>query len=593
MPADLYELLGWPRWNPDRAKLLQAIRAAYAELLPYQNHEDRQVAERAMRIQMELGRAAEVLSDPAKFRAYQVALCARPSPEETHGGSDPQRPTLASDEPKSEPAPSPAEHVAEGGPTEVSVSQPQRTVRGAAIGRRLLLAGGACVAAAALAALGIWLRTAPEPLRQTLVGHASAVTCLEFSPDGSQLATGGEDQTVKLWEVATGKLRRTLRGHQGSVTSLAFSADGSLLVSASEDRTVKVWDAATGDLRRTLEGHQRGVTSVAFGPAGFFLASASNDGVIRLWDASRGRLRRTLAGHKGGVAAVAFSPDGSLLASGGDDKTVRLWDLGRLWDSSRGEAPSVVLGEHQAGVRIVIFKDDATLLSAGWDPTVRLWSVAREELRQTMVPPGMAFTCAALSPDGSTVALGNEDKMVTLWDVATGEVRGRLAGLRDRAMCVAFNRDGSLLAAGAGTFDRAVKLWDVGPGVSKARPHPPAGHCQERFLEALKLIHQQPPEYSRALDLLEQNLCETPGAEDIDYDYVWAAICSAHLGKFDDAFEHYAAVYRRFSGGPRKWDAELAEVKRTIAAADDPKARQVRRQILDLEKNGRQGSAYP
>ncbi|MFZ2349580.1 MAG: PKD domain-containing protein [Candidatus Bipolaricaulis anaerobius] len=175
--------------------------------------------------------------------------------------------------------------------------------------------------------LGIELRDSQTlELVRFFSGHTSDVYSVAFSPDGSLLASGSDDNTIKLWEVATGRLVRTLTGHTWDVYSVAFSPDGSLLASASYQE-IKLWDVATGRLVRTLTGHTGSVLSVAFSPDGKLLASGSDDNTIKLWEVATGRLVRTLTGHTGSVRSVAFSPDGSLLASGSSDGTVLLWDV--------------------------------------------------------------------------------------------------------------------------------------------------------------------------------------------------------------------------------------------------------------------------
>jgi len=173
----------------------------------------------------------------------------------------------------------------------------------------------------------LWRVSDGSPLR-TLEGHTSFVESVAFAPDGSTLASGSGDKTVRLWRVSDGSLLHTLEGHTESVSSVAFAPEDSTLASGSGDKTVQLWRVADGSPLRTLEGHTDRVRSVAFAPDGATLASGSGDKTVRLWSVSDGSPLRTLEGHTGGVNSVAFAPDGATLAAGSSDKTVRLWRLG-------------------------------------------------------------------------------------------------------------------------------------------------------------------------------------------------------------------------------------------------------------------------
>ncbi|MDJ0735432.1 MAG: trypsin-like peptidase domain-containing protein [Nostocaceae cyanobacterium] len=137
-------------------------------------------------------------------------------------------------------------------------------------------------------------------------------------------------------------LAKTLSGDTTSFNSVAFSPDGRTLASGSWDNSIKIWDAATGKQLKTLTGHSKSVSSIAFSPNGRTLASGSWDNSIKIWDAATGKQLKTLTGHSEWVSSIAFSPNGRTLASGGmhpfdlsGDNSIKIWDVASLFPTDK------------------------------------------------------------------------------------------------------------------------------------------------------------------------------------------------------------------------------------------------------------------
>ena len=354
----------------------------------------------------------------------------------------------------------------------------------------------------------------PELVVQT--GHSSSISEVAFSPNGKLLASGSNDNTVKLWDVATGRELRTFTGHSKGVGAVAFSPDGRLLASGSDDKTVRLWDAATGRELRNLTGHSKSITSVAFSPdgktlvsaSGFnsgnsapdpmrlwdvatgrelrslqssertqvvnavafsadgsMIASASDSGVIQLWQPTTGLELRTLRGHSAPVLSVAFSKDGKRLASGSDDKTTRIWDLltGNELRSFTG---------HTEGVATVALSPDAKTVASGsgnildGNSTIKLWDVVTGRELHTLVGQSGEVTSVAFSPDGKTLAgsTGNimGPSVINLWDVATWRQLHTLAGNSGWVTAIAFSFDHKTMASSS--YDKTISLWNMTTG---------------------------------------------------------------------------------------------------------------------------------
>ena len=334
--------------------------------------------------------------------------------------------------------------------------------------------------------------------------HPAAVGCLAFSPDGKTLATGCDDQSVRLWDVETRQPRASLDAHEGAVRALAFSPGGKLLVSACARGILCTWDPARRK-RLAAVRNQTGLWGLAFAPNGKTVATG-DDQSITLWNTLDLSRLSTLPGASEQVTNVAWSADGRLLAwvAGG---SIRLWDIvkgearGRVpWD---GEARSVRFapdGKHfvVSGVpaggadrggagRLFRTDDQHVVADFTWDKgpiyactfapdsqsivlggeagIVSVW-------RPWLPPPPSLETPAklqaiAFSPDGQAFATaGGNDNAIQLWDAKLWKRGATFRGHQGPVSGIAFSPDGKLLASVS--HDHTVRLWNLATGQEEA-----------------------------------------------------------------------------------------------------------------------------
>jgi WD40 repeat protein len=176
--------------------------------------------------------------------------------------------------------------------------------------------------------LKLWSTATGREIRpfEAYPGHSVPVS-LAFAPDGRTALSGSDDNTLTLWDLATGRVIRIFTGHSRRVLSVAFAPDGRTALSGSDDNTLKLWDLATGQEILTFTGHSGPVGSVAFAPDGRTALSGSDDNTLKLWDIGTGHEIHTYTGHSGPVGSVAFAPDGRTALSGSYDHTLKLWRL--------------------------------------------------------------------------------------------------------------------------------------------------------------------------------------------------------------------------------------------------------------------------
>lgn len=281
-------------------------------------------------------------------------------------------------------------------------------------------------------------------------GHKGAVMCLDFNPNGKQLASGSVDKSVMIWNLAPKSRAYRFVGHSDTVTAVQFCPFGKLVASCSKDRTVRLWTPSMKGESTVFRAHSAPVRSVSFSHDALRLVTASDDRSVKVWSVQRRCFLYSLNQHTNWVHCARFSPDGRLVVSCGDDRSVRLWDANTKL--------CINVFTCSGPVTSVDFNLSGTCIAAsGSDSTLQIWDIRTNKLLQHYQVHSAEIHSFSFHPSNNFLVSASADSTAKILDLLEGRLIYTLHGHKGGVLSVAFSRSGEMFASG-GT-DSQVLLW--------------------------------------------------------------------------------------------------------------------------------------
>ena len=269
--------------------------------------------------------------------------------------------------------------------------------------------GGRLASTSSRSRIAVWDAGEGNLLLDLLSDHRQGILRAALSPDGSLLATTGVfwDKTVQVWDLATSARRATVSA-PWDVKSVAWSPDGTRIAFGVADGSIRLAERGTW-VEAGLLYEKGGVAlDLAFDPSGRTLAAALGTGIVTVWDVEGQSTIAALRGHTGPVQWVAFSPDGRLLASASGEEV-------KLWATSTWEEMATL--PRGAGGPLAFHPDRALLALATPEGKAEVWSL--ETFEPVAVTGLRGVVSVAFSPDGLFLATGHADGSVLVWSLST------------------------------------------------------------------------------------------------------------------------------------------------------------------------------
>jgi WD40 repeat protein len=285
--------------------------------------------------------------------------------------------------------------------------------------------------------------------------HPTSVAAIAFSPDGSAIATGGDDGATRVWDAKTGRLLVPPMVHSEAVKTVAFNQDGTLLLTLARDGNAVLWNRDRGTRICAHIGHAGIVNVARFSWDGRTVLTAGDDGTVRFWNAADGKSVGPILRHPGPVRVAVFRPDARTVFAASDSRAA-------VWDAGTARACATLAHDfsRDGPIRVASFSPDGSIVATGAENgAVRLWSSTSGTAIGVPMQHGARIVAVSFSPCGRKLLTASFDWRAQLWNTATGARLGEPMRHRDIITSAIFHPDGRSLLTGS--VDGTARLWDA------------------------------------------------------------------------------------------------------------------------------------
>jgi len=324
----------------------------------------------------------------------------------------------------------------------------------------------------------------------SMPGHGEAVINAAFNNNGTQLASGSGDASVRFWDLTTESPLHVCKAHKQWVLVIAWHPASKYVASACKKGDICIWDPKSGThIGKILSGHKKYISSLAWQPLHCskdnltLLASGSKDNSIKIWDVVRGQCMITLTSHTQGVTSIRWSGD-DLIYSASQDRTIKVWRpsdgvmcrtlqghghwvnsmaLSTDYATRIGSWDPALQGKAQCNDPVTVYNKykgagEEFMVSGSDDFTLFLWNPAKSNKPVCrMTGHQQLINQVMFSPNGRKIASASFDKSVKVWDGKSGKFVSTLRGHVRAVYQVSWSADGKLLVSGSS--DSTVKIW--------------------------------------------------------------------------------------------------------------------------------------